>query len=96
VHYPVCGAWCGAGALDVSDVLVGMVLRAAGGRRFAWNWAVEKIRANADQWTAEASYDIPKDQRVRPLSFFTLAKLWTAEKPDLAPWAAEHSTWTFR
>ena len=33
---------------------------------------------------------------MRPLTFFTLAKLWTHEKPDVAPWAGEHSTWTFR
>jgi putative transposase len=82
--------------LDVTDAQAGMLLRAAGARRLAWNWAVEKIKANADQWAAEASYGIPKDQRIRPLSFFTLAKLWTAEKPDVAPWAGEHSTWTFR
>src|SRR3954470_9874836 len=73
-----------------------MLLRAAGARRFAWNWAVAKIKANADQWSAEATYGIDRPDRVRPLSFFTLAKLWTAEKPDVAPWAGEHSTWTFR
>jgi putative transposase len=82
--------------LDVTDVQAGMLLRAAGARRFAWNWAVAKIKANADRWQAEASYGIEKADRVRPLSFFTLAKLWTAEKSDVAPWAGEHSTWTFR
>src|SRR3954449_6333072 len=82
--------------LDVTEVQAGMLLRAAGARRFAWNWAVAKIKANADQWSAEATYGIDRPDRVRPLSFFTLAKLWTAEKPDVAPWAGEHSTWTFR
>jgi len=82
--------------LDVTDVQAGMLLRAAGARRFAWNWAVAKIKANADQWAAEATYGIERDDRVRPLSFFTLAKLWTHEKPTAAPWAGEHSTWTFR
>lgn len=82
--------------LDVTDVQAGMLLRAAGARRFAWNWAVAKIKANADQWQAEASHGIEKPDRVRPLSFFTLAKLWTAEKPDVCPWSGEHSTWTFR
>jgi putative transposase len=75
----------------VSDVL----LRAAGARRFAFNWAVAKIKANADQWTAEASYGIQRAGQIRPLSFFALAKMWTAEKPDVAPWAGKHSTWTF-
>ncbi len=82
--------------LDVTDVQTGMLLRAAGARRYAFNWAVAKIKENADQWHAEASYGVERAGRVRPLTFFTLAKLWTAEKPGLAPWAGEHSTWTFR
>jgi putative transposase len=82
--------------LDVTDVQAGMLLRAAGARRFAFNWAVAKIKANADQWHAEASYGIEKPDRVRPLSYFTLGKLWTAERPEVVPWADEHSTWTFR
>jgi putative transposase len=82
--------------LDVTDVQAGMLLRAAGARRFAFNWAVARIKANAAQWQAEASYGIDKPDRVRPLSYFTLGKLWTAERPEVAPWAEEHSTWTFR
>jgi putative transposase len=82
--------------LDVNDVQAGMLLRAAGARRFAHNWAVAKIKANADQWAAEGTYGVAKADRVRPLTYFTLAKLWTAEKPVVAPWAGEHSTWTFR
>jgi putative transposase len=82
--------------LDVTDVQASLLLRAAGARRFAWNWAIAKIKVNADQWAGEASYGLERTHRVRPLSFFTLAKLWTAEKPDVAPWAGEHSTWAFR
>jgi putative transposase len=82
--------------LDITDVQASVLLRAAGARRKAWNWTVAKIKANADQWAAEASYGIPKDQRTRPLSYFTLGKLWTAERPEVAPWADQHSTWTFR
>jgi putative transposase len=57
---------------------------------------VAKVKANADQWAAEATYGIERGERVRPLTFSTLAKLWTAAKPAVAPWAHEHSTWTFR
>jgi hypothetical protein len=46
--------------LDVTNVQAGMLLRAAGARRFAWNWAVAKIKANTDRWGAEASYGIGK------------------------------------
>jgi putative transposase len=31
--------------LDVSNVQADVLLRAAGARRFAWNWAVEKVAA---------------------------------------------------
>jgi putative transposase len=82
--------------LDAPDVQAGLLLRAAGARRFAFNWTVAKIKANADQWHAEASYGIARADRVRPLSYFMLGKTWTTERPDVAPWAAEHSTWTFR
>src|SRR3954462_1754619 len=82
--------------LDVTDAQAGMLLRAAGARRYAFNWAVAKIKVNADQWAAEATYGIAKPDRVQPLSYFTLGKLWTAERPEVAPWADEHSTWTFR
>ncbi|CCG03133.1 RNA-guided endonuclease InsQ/TnpB family protein [Blastococcus saxobsidens] len=82
--------------LDVTDVQASVLLRAAGARRKAWNWALAKIKANADQWAAEATYGIERTDRVRPLNYFALGKLWTAERPEVAPWAGEHSTWTFR
>jgi putative transposase len=37
-----------------------VLLRAAGARRFAYNWAVAKVKANTDQWAAEATYGIAK------------------------------------
>ena len=46
--------------LDVTDVQAGMLLRAAGARRFAFNWAVAKATANADQWAAEATYGVER------------------------------------
>src|SRR3954452_17379839 len=82
--------------LDVTDVQAGMLLRAAGARRFAFNWAVARIKANADQWRGGGRRGSEKPDRVRPLIYFTLGKLWTAERPEVAPWADDHSTWTFR
>ncbi len=93
---PVMGQAAVRVRLDVTDVQAGVLWRAAGARRFAYNWAVAKIKANADQWHAEATYDIAKPGRVRPMTYFDLAKLWTAAKPTAAPWSGEHSTWTFR
>ncbi len=82
--------------LDVNDASGQQLLSAAGARRFAFNWALGRIVANHAQWKAEASYDIPKNERIRPFSFFDLVKQWDATKRDIAPWFAEHSTWTFR
>ena len=82
--------------LAVCDAEEGVLWRAAGARRFAFNWAVAKIQANHAEFAAQRDAGVPPPERVRPLSFFTLAKLWTAEKPDVAPWAGDHSTWTFR
>ncbi|MGH8892168.1 MAG: RNA-guided endonuclease InsQ/TnpB family protein [Actinomycetes bacterium] len=82
----------GTAASPAGPPAEGVLWRAAGARRFAHNWAVAKIKANANQWAAEASYGISKTDRVRPLSYFTLAKQWTAAKPTVAPWAGEHST----
>jgi putative transposase len=82
--------------LEVNDVEAGVLLRACGARRFAFNWAVAKVQANHAEWAAQRDAGIAPADRVRPLSFFTLAKVWTAEKPEVAPWAGDHSTWTFR
>src|SRR5450631_1527065 len=66
---------------------------AAGARRFAFNWALAQVKANQDQWAAEASYDIPKGDRTRPFSYFDLVRAWDAAKHTLAPWHTEQSVW---
>ena len=73
-----------------------MFLRAAGARRLAFNWALAQIKANHDQWAAEATYDIPKGERTRPFSYFDLVHAWDATKNTVAPWHGEQSVWTFR
>jgi hypothetical protein len=45
--------------LDVTDVQSGLLLRAAGARPFAFNWAVAKIKANADQWAYDRLFSSP-------------------------------------
>lgn len=82
--------------LAVNDAEAGLLLRAAGARRFAYNWAVAELEANSREWAAQRDAGVAPARRVRPLSYFTLAKRWTAAKPAVAPWAGDHSTWTFR
>jgi putative transposase len=82
--------------LKPTNVQAGTLLRAAGARRFAFNWALGQIKANQDQWAAEASDDIPRLDRTRPFSYFDLVRAWDATKNTLAPWHRERSVWTFR
>jgi putative transposase len=82
--------------LKPTNVQAGTLLRAAGARRFASNWALGQVRANQDQWAAEASYDIPRSDRTRPFSYFDLIRRWDAIKHMAAPWHPEQSVWTFR
>jgi len=82
--------------LKPTNTQAAVFLRAAGARRFAFNWALAQIKANQDQWAAEATYGIPKGARTRPLSYFDLVRAWDATKNMAAPWHAEQSAWTFR
>ena len=60
--------------LRPANVQAAVSLRAAGARRFAFNWALAQVKANQDQWAAEATYDIPKGDRTRPFSYFDLGQ----------------------
>jgi putative transposase len=82
--------------LKPTNVQAGTLLGAAGCRRFAFNWALAQVKANQDQWTAEAVYDIPRPDRTRPFSYFDLVRRWDAVKETVAPWHIEQSVCTFR
>jgi putative transposase len=82
--------------LDVAGAQAQQLLSAAGARRYAYNWALGRIAANHEQWQAEATYGIGKQERTRPFSFFDLVKQWDQAKREHTPWFGEHSTWTFR
>jgi len=82
--------------LKPTNAQAAVFLRAAGARRFAFNWALAQIKANQDQWDAEVTYDIPKPARTRPFSYFDLVRAWDATKNEASPWHQEQSVWTFR
>ena len=89
---PVSSAVSAAGTAGVrlrlrpANVQAAVSLRAAGARRFAFNWALAQVKANQDQWAAEATYDIPKGDRTRPFSYFDLVRCWDAARDTAAPW----------
>ena len=70
----------GGSRLKPTNVQAAVFLRAGGARRFAFNWALAQVKANQDQWAAEATYDIPKGDRTRPFSHFDLIRRWDATK----------------
>jgi putative transposase len=98
VNSPTSGTNTGSVRLRLkpTNVQAGTLLRAAGARRFAFNWALAQVKANQDRWAAEATCDIPKRDQTRPFSYFDLVRAWDAVKDTAAPWHREQSVWTFR
>src|ERR1039458_1390022 len=98
---PVSSAVSAAGTAGVrlrlkpANVQAAVSLRAAGARRFAFNWALAQVKANQDQWAAEATYDIPKGERTRPSRTSTWSAAGT--RPGTRPRRGmAASGWTFR
>ena len=81
--------------LNPTNAQAAVLVRAAGARRFAFNWDLAQIKANQDQRAGEATYDIPRMDRTRPFSYFDLVRRWHAVK-HAAPWHVEQLVWTFR
>ncbi|MDR7302708.1 IS607 family element RNA-guided endonuclease TnpB [Haloactinomyces albus] len=64
-----------------------------GAQRFAFNWALDLIRANLAQREAERSYALSDEQLTPavPWSAYGVRKLWNQVKDTVAPWWAENS-----
>jgi putative transposase len=62
--------------LDVNDVQAGLLLRRAGARRVAYNWAVEVLCHNGETWRRQADAGVAKVDRVKVLSHFDLIRRW--------------------
>ncbi|QGK68818.1 transposase [Allosaccharopolyspora coralli] len=64
-----------------------------GGQRFAYNWALARVKANLDQQEAEGSYGVSEDEVTPGLNWsaYSLRKTWNAAKHAVAPWWAENS-----
>ncbi|WP_434452216.1 IS607 family element RNA-guided endonuclease TnpB [Lentzea sp. E54] len=64
-----------------------------GGQRFAYNWGLALVKANADQRGAERSYGVEADQLTAPLNWsaYSLRKYWNQAKDEVAPWWSENS-----
>lgn len=63
--------------LDVNDAQAGVLLRRAGARRVAYNFAVEMLRRNGETWRRQTDAGVAKTGRVTVPSHFDLIRRWT-------------------
>jgi hypothetical protein len=76
--------------LDVNNVTGSFLAGCAGGARVAYNFTVEKLRANQAVWSAQRDAGVPAADRVRPLTAVDIQEMWHAEKVDRYPWFGEY------
>ena len=64
-----------------------------GGQRFAYNWALARVKANVDQRAAERSYGLAAHELTPALNWsaYSLRKQWNQAKGEIAPWWPENS-----
>jgi putative transposase len=84
-------------ALDPTPGQVRDLERHAGAARFAFNWALARVKANLDQRAAERSYGLDGDDLTPALGWNlpALRRAWNAAKPEVAPWWGECSKEAF-
>jgi putative transposase len=78
--------------LDPTNVQAGLLARAAGARRKAYNEGVVRVRENHEQWAAQRDAGIAPKDRVKPPSGIDLRAAWKTTRPD---WHGEVSSWVF-
>lgn len=81
-------------ALDPNAVQTDAFHSHSGGTRYAYNWAVARVRANWEQRRAEASYGIPEADRTPWVSTtaISLNNEFNRVKDEVAPWNRENSS----
>jgi putative transposase len=74
--------------LDPTEAQVEALSSHAGGQRFAYNWALDLVKANLGQRAAERSYGVPADGLTPAVGWsgYELRKHWNAVKGAVAPW----------
>ncbi len=84
-------------ALDPTPSQVRDLERHAGAARFAYNWALARVKANLGQRAAQATHDVPADDRTPALGWNlpALRRAWNQAKCEVAPWWAECSKEAF-
>ncbi|MBP2329960.1 putative transposase [Kibdelosporangium banguiense] len=84
-------------ALDPSAAQARNLERHVGAARFAFNWALARVKANIGQRAAERSYGLGGEELTPALAWNlpALRRAWNAAKPEVAPWWSECSKEAF-
>ena len=84
-------------ALDPTPAQARDLERHAGAARFAYNWALARVKANLGQRDAERSYGLDGDDLTPALGWNlpALRRAWNRAKDEVAPWWAECSKESF-
>jgi putative transposase len=85
-------------SLDPTPSQAQLLRSYCGSSRFAYNWAIAKVRENLDVRSHERADGIAEADLTKSLNWssFTLTPMWNAEKDDVAPWHREVTTHAFR
>ncbi|MFJ2029760.1 IS607 family element RNA-guided endonuclease TnpB [Streptosporangium sp. NPDC087985] len=79
-------------ALDPTPEQAAALASHCGAARYAFNWALGRVKAALEQREAEKTYGVAAERLTEvPWSLYGLRKVWNAVKGVVAPWWAEHS-----
>ncbi|MFJ2029386.1 helix-turn-helix domain-containing protein [Streptosporangium sp. NPDC087985] len=79
-------------ALDPTPEQAVALASHCGAARYAFNWALGRVKAALEQREAEKTYGVAAELLTEvPWSLYGLRKVWNAVKGVVAPWWAEHS-----
>jgi putative transposase len=84
--------------LDPTPAQAQLLRSYCGPSRFAYNWAVARVKENLDVRSHERADGIAESDLTTSLNWstFTLTPLWNAEKDDVAPWHRDVTKHAFR
>jgi len=84
--------------LDPTPAQAQLLRSYCGASRFAYNWAIAKVKENLETRSLERTSGTNEAQLTKSLNWspFTLTPMWNAEKDDVAPWHRDVTKHAFR
>jgi putative transposase len=84
--------------LDPTPAQAQLLRSYCGASRFAYNWAIARVKENLETRSLERASGIDEADRTKSLNWspFTLTPLWNSQKDDVAPWHHEVTMHAFR